>query len=172
LLGGRGDDPAGVMADVRRVVKAADPSLPVAKVQTLATVVSANVNQPRLISVLTSLFGALAGLLAAVGVYGVMAYNVRRDRRQFAIRLALGADPARVRRLILLRGVSLGTTGVVIGALGELWLTGFVRALLTDVAPTDPWIFAGAALTLPELDDELTKLWDAPVKTVGLRWGA
>jgi putative ABC transport system permease protein len=143
-----GDDPAGVLPDVRRIVKAIDPSMPVVKVQTIASVVSTGVGLPRLISVLTSVFGALAGLLAAVGVYGVMAYNVRRDRRQFAIRLALGADPARVRQLILLRGVMLGAAGVAIGALGAMWLTRFVKSLLSDVAPTDPWVFTAAALTL------------------------
>lgn len=143
-----GADPAAVIPEVRRVVRSIDTSLPVAKVQTLASVVSTNVSQPRLISVLTTVFGALAGLLAAVGVYGVMAYNVRRDRRQFAIRLALGADPARVRRLILMRGVTLGAAGVLLGGLGALWLTGFVRSLLSDVTPTDPWVFSGAAVTL------------------------
>ena len=61
-------------------------------------VVSRSVNQPRLLSSLTSLFGGLAGVLAAVGVYGVMAYTVRRQRREFGIRMALGADPRRVRR--------------------------------------------------------------------------
>jgi putative ABC transport system permease protein len=143
-----GDNPASVIPDVRRVVTGIDPSLPVAKVQTLESVVSRTVSQPRLISVLTSVFGALAGLLAAVGVYGVMAYNVRRDRRQFAIRPALGADPSRVRRLILTRGVALGGAGVVIGGLGALWLTTFVRSQLSDVAPTDPLVFAAAAAAL------------------------
>lgn len=144
----KGDDPASIMPDIRRVVKQLDPTLPVTKVQTLESLVSTNVNQPRLISVLTSVFGAMAGVLAAFGVYGVMAYNVRRDRRQFAIRLALGADPARVRTLIVMRGVTLGAAGVVIGAVGALLMTGFVKSLLTDVTPTDPWVFGGVALAL------------------------
>lgn len=143
-----GNDPSVVLPDVRGVVKSVNPSLPVAKVQTLASVVSKSVSQPRLISVLTAVFGTMAGLLAAVGVYGVMAYNVRRDRRQFGIQLALGADPARVRRAIVGRGFMLGSIGVVIGAVGALWLTKFLQSLLTDVKATDPWIFVGTAIAV------------------------
>jgi putative ABC transport system permease protein len=142
------DDPSVVMPAVRSVVKSVNPSLPVAKVQTLKSVVSKSVSQPRLISVLTAVFGAMAGLLAAVGVYGVMAYNVRRDRRQFGIQMALGADPARVRRAIVSRGVKLGGLGVAIGGAGAFLLTGLLKSMLTDVKPTDPWIFAGTALSL------------------------
>ena len=75
-------------------------------------VVSESVGQPRLMSALTVLFGGLAGLLAMVGVYGVMAYNVRRQRREFGIRLALGADQVRVRNLVVGRGITLAATGV------------------------------------------------------------
>lgn len=141
-----GDDPSSVLPSVRGVVKSVDAALPVAKVQTLASVVSKSVSQPRLISVLTAVFGTMAGLLAAVGVYGVMAYNVRRDRRQFGIQLALGADPARVRRAIVSRGLMLGSIGVAIGAVGAYWLTRFLQSLLTDVKVNDPWVFAGTAI--------------------------
>ncbi len=65
---------------------------------------------------LSSLFGGLAGLLAMVGVYGVTAYNVRRQRREFGIRLALGAEPAHVRRLVLGRGLVLAASGVALVA--------------------------------------------------------
>jgi ABC-type antimicrobial peptide transport system permease subunit len=136
------------MPAVRQVVSAIDPMLPVARVQTMEEVVSKSVTQPRLISSLTSLFGALAGFLAAVGVYGVMAYNVRRERRAFAIRLALGADPGSVRRLVLGRGLVLGTLGVAIGAAGALLLTRTMQTLLTDVKPADPFVFGVTAALL------------------------
>jgi putative ABC transport system permease protein len=142
------EDPAVVMADVRAVVKSVNPSLPVSKVQTLNSVVSKSVSQPRLISTLTAVFGAMAGIMAAVGVYGVMAYNVRRDRRQYGIQLALGAQPSQVRRAIVSRGLTLGSLGIAIGGVGAYWLTNFLKSLLTDVKPTDPWIFAGTALSL------------------------
>jgi predicted permease len=141
-------DSSTVMPGVRQVVGAADPQLPISRVQTMAEVVSRSVSQPRLISSLTSLFGGLAGLLAAVGVYGVMVYNVRRERRAFAIRLALGAEPRVVRALVLGRGVRLGGLGVVIGAGMALGLTKTMQALLTDVKPADPLVFTLTGIAL------------------------
>ena len=99
------DDPGQTIQAARQIVSAIDPTLPVTAVQTMEEVVSASVRQPRLLSALTSLFGGLAGLLAMVGVYGVTAYNVRRQRREYGIRLALGAAPAAVQRLVVGRGV-------------------------------------------------------------------
>jgi putative ABC transport system permease protein len=108
-------------------------------------VVSESVGQPRLMSALTVLFGALAGLLAMVGVYGVMAYNVRRQRREFGIRIALGADQSRLRNLVVGRGLTLAGTGVAIGAFAAWLLTGLLKTLLNDVQPTDLTVFAVTA---------------------------
>jgi putative ABC transport system permease protein len=141
-------DPTAVIPGARRAVAAADPLLPVSKVQTLRSVVSDSVSEPRLLSSLAGLFGTLAGLLAAVGVYGVMAYNVRRTRREFGIRLALGADPSRVLRLVVRRGLQLGVLGVGLGAGGAMLLTRSMQALLSDVKPTDPAVFGLTAATL------------------------
>src|SRR5216117_2667137 len=96
-------------------------------------------------SALTVLFGALAGLLAMVGVYGVMAYNVRRQRREFGIRIALGADRARIRNLVVGRGLVLTTAGVALGAVGAWLLTGLMQAMLNDVKPTDATVFGATA---------------------------
>jgi ABC-type antimicrobial peptide transport system permease subunit len=139
-----GDEPSSLMPAARRAVASIDPLLPLARVQTMEQVVAQSVTQPRLLSALTMLFGALAGLLASVGVYGVMAYNVRRERREFGIRLALGADPGRVRRLVVARAIVLGALGVGLGAAAALLLTRTLQALLTDVQPTDPAVFAVA----------------------------
>ena len=106
------------------------PLLPVTNVQTMEEVVSASVGQPRLLSALTSVFGGLAGLLAMVGVYGVTSYNVRRQRREYGIRLALGADPGVVQRLIVGRGVVVGCLGVAIGAASALLLTRTLTTML------------------------------------------
>jgi putative ABC transport system permease protein len=108
-------------------------------------VVSESVGQPRLMSALTVLFGALAGALAMVGVYGVMAYNVRRQRREFGIRIALGADRARVRNLVVGRGLVLAGGGVALGGVGAWLLTGVMQAMLNDVKPTDATVFAATA---------------------------
>jgi len=99
-------------------------------------------------SALTVLFGGLAGLLAVVGVYGVMAYNVRRQRREFGIRLALGADQARVRNLVVGRGLTLAVTGVVLGAVGAWLLTGLLKTMLNDVKPTDAAVFVSTAVAV------------------------
>jgi ABC-type antimicrobial peptide transport system permease subunit len=96
-------------------------------------------------SALTGLFGGLAGLLAMVGVYGVMAYNVRRQRREFGIRIALGAGRERMTSLVVKRGLALAAPGVAIGVAGAWVLTGFLRSMLNDVSPGDPGIFIATA---------------------------
>jgi len=144
----RADDPTTIVPTARQIVTSIDQSMPIAQVQTLEHVVSESVGQPRLMSALTVLFGGLAGLLAMVGVYGVMAYNVRRQRKEFGIRMALGADHARVRNLVVGRGIGLSLAGVAIGALAAWLLTGLMQAMLNDVKPTDPLIFAGTAVAV------------------------
>ena len=139
------DDPSSVVPAVRQVVRDLDPSLPITLVQTMETAVANSIGQPRLMSLLTALFGGLAGLLAMIGIYGVMAYDVRRQRREFGIRLALGADGPRVRNLVVRRGVLLAAIGIVIGAAGAWAMGGVVRSLLHDVTPTDPRVFGATA---------------------------
>jgi putative ABC transport system permease protein len=141
----RGDDPMAVVPTARQIVAALDPTLPITQVQTMEHVVAESVGQPRLMSALTALFGGLAGLLAMVGVYGVMAYNVRRQRREFGIRLALGADQARVTSLVVGRGLALAAGGVALGAIGAFLLTGLLKTMLNDVKPTDVTVFAATA---------------------------
>jgi len=144
----RGDDALAVVPTARQIVASIDPAMPVAQVQTMEHVVSESVGQPRLMSALTMLFGAMAGVLAMVGVYGVMAYNVRRQRREFGIRLALGADQAVVRNLVVRRGLGLAAAGVAAGALGAWMLTGVLKTLLYDVTPTDPVVFVATAAAI------------------------
>jgi putative ABC transport system permease protein len=139
------DDPTTIIPTARQIVASIDPTLPLADVQTMEHVVSESVGQPRLMSALTVLFGALAGALAMVGVYGVMAYNVRRQRREFGIRIALGADRARVRNLVVGRGLVLAGAGVALGGVGAWLLTGVMQAMLNDVKPTDATVFAATA---------------------------
>jgi ABC-type antimicrobial peptide transport system permease subunit len=81
-----------------------------------------------------------------VGVYGVTAYNVRRQRREYGIRLALGADPGSVQRLIVRRGAIVAATGIAIGCVAGLLLTRLMATMLNDVKPTDPAVFAGNAV--------------------------
>jgi predicted permease len=141
----RADDPMSIVPTARQIVASIDPDLPITDVQTIEHVVNQSVGQPRLMSALTVLFGGLAGALAMVGVYGVMTYNVRRQRREFGIRLALGADHGRVRNLVVRRGVGLASAGVVAGVAGAWLLTGVLTTMLNDVKPTDGAVFAGTA---------------------------
>ena len=106
--------------------------------QTLDDVVAGSVGRPRLMSALTGLFGALAGMLAMIGVYGVMAYNVRRQRREFGIRLALGANESKVRNLVVARGLTLAAIGVTIGAAAS-WLMTRCRDGALERCQTDGW---------------------------------
>jgi putative ABC transport system permease protein len=138
----RSSDSSSVMPTVRQVVASIDTTLPISQVQTMDTVLAGSVGQPRLMSALTGLFGVLAGLLAMIGVYGVMAYNVRRQRREFGIRLALGAGASNVRNLVVGRGLGLAAIGVTLGAFGAWLLGGVVSSLLTDMTPTDPAVYA------------------------------
>jgi putative ABC transport system permease protein len=138
----RSDDPASVIPAARQIVSSMDANVPVTAVQTMEDAVAASVGQPRLLSALSSLFGGLAGLLAIVGVYGVTSYNVRRQRREFGIRLALGADARAVRRLIVVRGAAVSLAGIAIGAAAGLLLTRLLESMLNDVKPTDASVYA------------------------------
>src|SRR4051812_27770219 len=146
VLRSSGADPSSLIPTARSIVSSLDPNLPVTQVQTMEEVVSASVGQPRLLSALSGLFGALAGLLAMVGVYGVTSYNVRRQRREYGIRLALGADPGTVQRLIVRRGAVVAAIGIAIGCVAGLALTRVLASMLNDVKPTDPAVFLGNAV--------------------------
>ncbi|MDP1570116.1 MAG: ABC transporter permease [Vicinamibacterales bacterium] len=138
-------DPMTVIGSVRQIVAAVDPLLPLSRIQTLDAVVSESVGQPRLMSALTAAFGVLAGLLAMMGVYGVMAYTVRRQRREFGIRAALGAGRAQMWSLVFGRGLRLAAAGVGFGAAGAWALTRVLASMLHDVRPHDPTVFAATA---------------------------
>jgi putative ABC transport system permease protein len=144
----RGDDATSIVPTARRIVAALDPSLPLTAIQTMEEVVSASVGQPRLMSALTGLFAVLAGLLAMVGVYGVMAYNVRRQRREFGIRLALGASRGALGRLVIGRALVLTGLGIGAGAFGAWGVGRLLRSMLNDVQPGDPAVFALTAAAM------------------------
>jgi predicted permease len=114
----------------------------------LADSLSASIAQERVVAMLSGFLGALALLLAGLGLYGVMTYAVSRRRFELGIRLALGAAPGAVVRLVLARVGLLVGAGVVAGAAASLWLSRFVAPLLYGLQPRDPVILTAAALTL------------------------
>ncbi|HKW98869.1 MAG TPA: ABC transporter permease [Bryobacteraceae bacterium] len=138
----------GVMSAVRREVFSLDPSQPFYDVKTIEQRLAATVAQPRFQSVLLGIFAALALVLAAVGVYGVVAQSVAHRTHEIGIRMALGARPSSVLRLILGEGSAMAAVGIAVGFAGMLALGRIFSSLLYEVTPFDPGIFAGAAVLL------------------------
>jgi predicted permease len=141
-------EPEPMLAAVRREVQALDASLPVYNVKTLQEQKSNSLYASRLAAVLLTIFGLLALLLAAVGLYGVMTYAVNRRRREIGIRLALGAQRHEVRRMVMVEGSVMVAIGLGVGLAGALAATRLVESFLYGVIPNDPIAFAGAALLL------------------------
>jgi len=141
-------DPATAARAMRHVMHQADPEQPVDVLSPLTTLVATERLQPLFEARLITAFSLLALVLAAVGTYGTLAYSVAARMRELAIRLALGAQPASVVRLVVRRGALLALPGVCAGLIGSLALTRALQSELFDTSATDPWIFAGAAALL------------------------
>jgi len=140
--------PTSVLAAVRDQIRAADASMPIFQVQTMEEARARGYWQYRLFSWMFSIFGAIALALAAVGVYGVLAYSVSQRTHEIGVRMALGARAADVRRMITAQGFRLAAVGIVVGAIGAAGLTQGLRSLLFNVSATDPVSYAGVALFL------------------------
>jgi putative ABC transport system permease protein len=141
-------EPMDLAGAVRSVVRELDKNQPIAKMRTMETIVSGTLAQPRFRTLLIGLFGALAVVLAAIGIYGVVSYNVTQRTHEFGIRMALGAQTKDVLRLVMRHGMILAVVGISVGALGTLALTRVISALLFGVRATDPLTFAGVAVLL------------------------
>jgi predicted permease len=142
-----GGSPASRAAAVTSALAAVEPDV-VATARPLADYVRTALSQERLVAMLSGFFGVLALVLAGVGLYGVTSYGVERRRTEIGIRLALGADPGSVLRLVLSRVAWLVAIGVAAGAVAGLWASRFVATLLYGLEPRDPSTFIGAALVL------------------------
>ena len=137
-----------VAAGARAAVREIDPELAVSNLSTLDQIVRRSVSRPRFMVRLLLLFAAMALVLCAVGIYGVVAYAVSQRTREIGIRMALGADRAAVRRLVLDEGVRLAAAGVGIGLAGAFALTRLLRGFLFEIGPGDPLTHASVALLL------------------------
>ncbi|MDF1504591.1 ADOP family duplicated permease [Roseisolibacter sp. H3M3-2] len=140
--------PTGLVPEVRAAVARVDPQLAVANVRSMDEIVSAAVQQPRLSAVLLSGFSLGALLLAAMGLYGVIAGSVSRRRHEIAVRLALGSDHGRVLRLVLGEGARLVALGVLVGAPGIYLASRVVDGVLVGVSPFDPLTLGAVTLGL------------------------
>ncbi len=141
-------DPLSLVGAIRHEVQVMDPAQPIADVRTMEQLVANSVARPRFNMLLLGVFSAVALLLAAVGIYGVMAYSVAQRTHEIGIRLALGAQRADVVKLIVGSGLALAVGGVALGLAGAFALTRLLSSLLFATAPTDPTTFAGVAVLL------------------------
>jgi len=144
----RRSDPMAIAGNARRELLALDRDLPVTDVRTMTANLSRSLERRRFATILLAAFALLALLLAAVGIYGLMAYNVSQSRHEIAVRMALGATPRSIRGLILRRAVSLAGMGVLIGWLGSLGMMHSLSTLLVGVDPIDPATFVSVAAML------------------------
>jgi putative ABC transport system permease protein len=140
-------DPALLGNSVTGVVRAMEPEAPVS-VRTLDSTIGDTIARPRAISILLGVFALVALALAAIGVYGVMAYSVRQRTQEIGVRMALGATAPAVFRMVLGQALRLVAAGVVVGLAAAAALTRLLERLLFEIEPLDPWTFAVTALVL------------------------
>jgi putative ABC transport system permease protein len=141
-------NPADLAPVIKRTVWTFDRNLPISEVVTMDRVVADATAQPRFEMLLLVVFAAVALLLAAVGIYGVMSYAVSRRTREIGIRLSLGATRAQVLRMVIRQGMTQAVAGAAAGVAGALLLTRLMSGMLFGVRPTDPLTFCAVALVL------------------------
>ena len=141
-------NPLALIGAIREQIGQVDPDQPVANIQTMDTRVATSVAQRRMQMNVLGAFAAMAVLLAAVGIYGVMSYSVTQRSREIGIRLALGAARRDVTALVLWQGLTMVAVGIGLGLAGALVMTRVLRTLLFGVTPSDPSVFAAIVLLL------------------------
>jgi ABC-type antimicrobial peptide transport system permease subunit len=130
--------PDELMHSVRQAVLSIDPEQPLFDLQTLSSRIEGTLRQRKVPMRLLGVFGGMALLLAALGVYGVLAFNVGQRRREFGIRTALGATMRDVSNLVLRQGIRLVALGTVFGLMGYVAFSRFLRSFVFDISPLDP----------------------------------
>ena len=141
-------DPEALAPALRKEVSSVDPAQPVYEVQTMQAVIGKSVSYQRLNMQLLGIFATLAMILAVIGIYSVMSYQVSQHTREIGIRMALGAQPWHVLRLILRQGLALTLIGVVLGVAGAFALTRLLASLLFGVTASDPLTYVLVSLLL------------------------
>jgi putative ABC transport system permease protein len=141
-------DPAALAPAVRQIVREADPLLAVTNMQSMTDIMRASVAPTRASMLLLALFAGIAMVMAAIGVFGVMSYSVNLRVREMGIRMALGARPAEVRRLVVRDGLKQSLVGIALGLAGAAWLTRTMSSMLFEVRPGDPLTLGAVAIAL------------------------
>jgi predicted permease len=143
-----GTDPEALIATIPRLVAEINVDMPVTNLKTMATTLQESVYMDRLLSMLSGGFAALATLLAGIGLYGVLAYNVTQRTRELGLRLALGAEPKRLRALVLKQVGVMGLIGAGVGLVAALALGRVAEAMLFGLSGRDPLVLVAAAAVL------------------------
>ena len=141
-------DPKQISGALREKIGELDPELPVTNIRTMGDAIDESIAQPRFRTTLLGLFSAIAFVLAAIGIYGVISYNVGRRTQEIGIRMALGAQRRDVLFLIVREGVALAGLGVMLGLVSAFWLTGLLQSFVFNVSVTDPTTYAAVAALL------------------------
>jgi putative ABC transport system permease protein len=141
-------NPLDLASGARTAVAAVDATLPVANVRPMEAVVALSTGQPRFTTVVMSFFAGVAFFLAALGLYGILAYTVEQRVREIGVRMALGADDGRIFRLVIGSGVGLAVMGMCIGLPAAFVATQLLGGLLQGVTPTDPFTYAAVSVLL------------------------
>jgi putative ABC transport system permease protein len=141
-------DPAGMTAAVRSAIRASDPDLAIFNVRTMEDLRRLGFWQDRLFGIMFGVFGAVALVLAAIGVYGVLSFAVSQRTQEIGLRMALGAERGDVQRMVVRQGLTVAGIGVAIGLVGAFAVTRVIRTILYNVDPTDPLSFGGVAVFL------------------------
>ena len=147
VLRGKGD-PRGLAGEVRSAVTSIDPTLPLAKVRLMDDVMESAQSRPRFLTLLLTMFSSVALAIATVGIYGVISFSVARRRKEFGLRMALGAQSGNILGLVMKQGVALTLIGAVVGVAVALAVTRLMTGLLFGVRTTDPATFVSVAVVL------------------------
>jgi putative ABC transport system permease protein len=141
-------DARAISVQVREQIQAIDPELPLFRAETLDDVLASSLSVRRFSMEMVAFFAATALLLAGLGIYGTISYIVSEQKREIAIRLAIGAERSDILKMVLRRGLALAALGAAIGVLGALIVSRLMSSLLFGVSPTDVPIFAGVTAIL------------------------
>jgi ABC-type antimicrobial peptide transport system permease subunit len=145
----RSSQPVGTLTNtVQKQIWSLDPDQPISNIALVRSLVSNGITQPQLYLTLFSLFAVLALLLAALGLYGLIAYSVAQRTREFGIRVALGAQAEDVLRLVLGQGAKLTGIGLIVGLLAAAASARLMQALLFRTTAYDPLVFIGVVIVL------------------------
>ncbi len=145
---GKAGDPAALAPSLRAAIRSIDPALPVSEIHTMREIVTGVNGRARFQTLLLATFAGAAALLAAIGIYGVMSYAVSRRTREIGVRMALGAEPRAVLRLVVGQGMGVALAGAGVGLVAALLLTRMMAGILYGVRPTDPVTYVSVAAVL------------------------